>query len=249
MNRQLIYGKQDFWLDNSCAQFCPGCHHPLAIKAIAEVLDDMGLTDEAIALWGVGCHGMGSLVANMDSLLTAHGRALDVATGIKRALRGRPLVFAVMGDGDCLSIGAEALFNTAARAEKVTGIMLNNSNYGTTGGQMAPTTVIGQVTSTTPLGRDPKVTGYPVHAPEWLAPWTGVVYTARGALNTPANFKKTKSYIKKAFEKQISEAGFTFVEIITACPSDWHLSPVESLGFIEDTLLKEYPLGEFKGGA
>lgn len=248
MIRELVYGKQESWLVNPSAQFCPGCHHPLGMKAVLEVLDDMGLVDETISLWGVGCNAFGFMVTNLDAISTAHGRALDAATGIKRALRGRPLVFAVMGDGDCLAIGAEALFNAAARAENVTGIMLNNSTYGMTGGQMAPTTVVGQVTTTTSQGRDPSATGYSLHAPEWLAPWTGVAYAARGAVNTPANFRKTKTYLKKAFEKQMEGAGFTFVEIISACPTNWHLTPLKSLEFIENTLLKEYPLGEFKGG-
>lgn len=249
MNKALTYGGEKLNIRTPMPLYCPGCHHPLGSKAICDAIEELGLVGQTIAVWGVGCCCMGMATVNLDTISTAHGRALDVATGIKRALRSKPLVFAVMGDGDCLAIGAEALFNTAARAEKVTGIMMNNSNYGTTGGQMAPTTVVGQVTSTTPQGRDPSVAGYPVHAPEWLAPWTGVAYTARGAVNTPANFQKTKTYLKKAFQKQMEGAGFTFVEIISACPTDWHLSPIESLGFIENTLLKEYPLGEFKGGS
>lgn len=246
MNRSLVYGGEKFNIRTPAPLHCPGCHHPLANKAICDAVEALGLVGEVVAVWGVGCAAMGMATVNLDSISTAHGRALDVATGIKRALRGKPLVFAVMGDGDCVAIGAEALFNAAARGEKVTGIMINNANYGTTGGQMAPTTLLGQVTATTPEGRSAENTGFPVHVPEMLVPWKGVTYAARGSVHTPANFQRTKGYLEKAFKKQMDGVGFTFVEVVSACPSDWHMTPVDCLKFIEEKMLAEYPLGEFK---
>lgn len=247
MSKVLAYGKKDLWIRTAVPLHCPGCHHSLGMKAIADVLEEMGLVGETIAVWGVGCCAMGMAEVNLDTISTAHGRALDVATGIKRVLRGKPLVFAVMGDGDCVAIGAEALFNAAARGEKVTGIMMNNATYGTTGGQMAPTTILGQVTTTTPQGREAASSGYPVHVPEMLVPWQGVAYAARGSAHTPAAFQQLKRFLRKAFEKQMAGEGFTFVEMISACPSDWHMTPVQCLDFIQDKMLAEYPLGEFKG--
>jgi len=180
-----------------------------------------------------------------DFIMTAHGRPPDVATAIKRILK-YPLVFTIQGDGDCIAIGAGSLINAAIRGEKITIIMLNNTNYGTTGGQMSPTTLLEQRTSTSPMGREPQNYGYPVHVPELLATLKGVAYTARGAFNTPANFQRTKNYLKKAFEAQKENLGLTFVEIIVACPPNWHLSPVDSLKLIEDKVIPEFPLGEFK---
>jgi 2-oxoglutarate ferredoxin oxidoreductase subunit beta len=177
--------------------------------------------------------------------MAAHGRPPDVATAIKRALRGRPIVITLQGDGDCIAIGAEALISAASRGEKITIIMVNNANYGTTGGQMAPTTLLGQITTTTPQGRDTS-SGFPIHVPEFLTSFKGVAYAARGSVHTPANYQRTKKYLKSAIKKQIDKVGLGFVEILAACPPDWHLSPVDSLKFIEEKMLPEFPLGEFK---
>ena len=144
------------------------------------------------------------------------------------------------------AIGLGYLVNAAARGEKLTVFMINNANYGTTGGQMAPTTITGQITTTTPEGRDPKAHGYPLHVPELLASMKGVAYCARGALNNPANYQRTKRYMKMALQKQIDDIGFSFVDILSACPPDWHLTPVESLRWIEEKMIPEFPLGEFK---
>jgi len=168
-----------------------------------------------------------------------------VATAIKRVLRDEPIVFTVQGDGDCVAIGAGSLFNAVARAERISVFMVNNANFGTTGGQLAPTTLMGQVTTTTPRGRTP-AEGYPVHVPEVLVNFKGVAYAARGAVHTPANYQRTKRYLKTAFQKQIDGVGFSFVEILAACPPDWHMTPVESLRFIEEKMIPEFPLGEFK---
>ena len=145
-----------------------------------------------------------------------------------------------------MAIGAGSVVNAASRAEKITIFMLNNANYGTTGGQMAPTTLIGQKTVTTPEGRDAAQTGFPVHAAETLATMKGVAYSARGAMTSPADFQRTKKYFKKALQKQIDNVGLSFVETLSTCPSNWHLSPIDSLDWVENTLMREFPLGEFK---
>ena len=211
---------------------------------MCELIEEMEMEDRAVGVAGVGCGFFFNLVMNIDGINTAHGRPPDVATGIKRA-RPDLLVFTIQGDGDCIAIGAGSLINAAARAERITVIMVNNGNYGTTGGQMAPTTLLGQVTTTTPQGRMPR-TGYPIHVPELLSSIKGVAYCARGALNSPANYQRTKRYIRKALEKQLRDVGFSFVEVLSACPPTWHLSPVESLKWIEEKMIPEFPLGEFK---
>ena len=224
---------------------CPGCQEPLAMRCITETLEEMGLIGEAIAVHGVGCSGPFVRSVELDFLGTAHGRPPDAATAIKRILV-YPLVFTVQGDGDCISIGAGSLINAAIRAERITVIMLNNTNYGTTGGQMAPTTVLGQQTSTTPLGRKVEREGYPAHVAELLATFQGVAYSARTALDIAANYQRTKKYLRKAFQSQMDDLGLSFVEIVVACPPNWHLTPLDCLKFIEDKVLPEFPLGEFK---
>ncbi|MDY6834559.1 MAG: thiamine pyrophosphate-dependent enzyme [Chloroflexota bacterium] len=225
---------------------CPGCGSPLACKAVMEALEDLGVDDKSICVIGVGCAGMGFYVSKMDAAMAAHGPAPATATGIKHALFDDAVVFTIQGDGDCAAIGAGYAINAAARAEKITVFMLNNSNYGTTGGQMAPTTLLGQTTTTTPTGREPLGCGYPLHMPEMLATIKGVAYCARGAVNTPAHYQQTKKYAKAALQKQIDRVGFSFMEILVSCPVNWHLSPVEALSWIEEKQIAEYPLGEFK---
>jgi 2-oxoglutarate ferredoxin oxidoreductase subunit beta len=210
-----------------------------------EVLEEMGLIGEAIAVPGVGCSSPLGALMEIDSIMTAHGRPPDVATAIKRILK-YPLVFTIQGDGDCIAIGAGSLISAAIRGERITIVMLNNTNYGTTGGQMSPATMLHQRTTTTPSGREPELAGYPVHVAELLATFQGVAFTARSALNTPANFQRTKRYLKTAFEAQMEDKGLSFVEIIVACPPNWHLTPLESLKFIEEKVIPEFPLGEFK---
>ncbi len=193
----------------------------------------------------MGCHTITGFLVDFDAVLVAHGRAPDVASAIKRTLWGEPIVVTIQGDGDCIAIGIESFIQAAARAERITIIMANNGTYGTTGGQMAPTTIMGQVTTTTPEGRE-EVHGYPIHAAELVAGITGVVYSARGALTTPANYQRTKKYVKNALQKQIDNVGFSFVEILTACPPNWHLPSLDCLGWIEEKMIPAFPLGEFK---
>ena len=247
MKKVKVAGTPRLWFHHpQGGKQCPGCGHPLVEKICCEVVEELGIEDRVIAITGVGCSTRAFLNFDFDGIMTAHGRAPDVATGIKRALRGWPIIFTIQGDGDCVAIGIEALLNAAFRGEKITIIMVNNANFGTTGGQMAPTTLPGQKTTTTPEGRDVQTFGFPVHAPELLAGIRGVVYAARGALNNPANWSRTKQYIKKALQKQIDGLGLSFVEVLSPCPPNWRMSPIEALKFIEEKMIPEFPLGEFK---
>jgi len=246
MKKEVVAGVPRLWIDSYAGKSrCPGCHHTIIDKLICEVIDEIGIEGEAIGVGGIGCGGFAVFSWDIDIASAPHGRPVDIATAIKRALYGRPIVFTIQGDGDCFAIGAGSLMGAAARAEKITVFMENNLNYGTTGGQLAPTTLMGQKTTTTPDGRNPNH-GYPVHVPELLATVKGVSYTARGALNTPVNYQHTKGYIKTAFQKQIDNLGLSFVEILSACPANWHLTPVACLEHIEKVINSEYPLGEFK---
>ncbi len=225
--------------------YCPGCHQPLVARIIAEVLEELELADKAIGVFGIGCNSFLLGMLDIDAMLGPHGRPPDLATGIKRVYPDN-LVFTIQGDGDLLAIGADPLLGALTRGEKITLIMLNNAVYGTTGGQMAPTTLLGQVTTTTPEGREANWAGFPIHAAELIATFAGVAYSARGACNSPRNYNLTKRYIKTAFQKQMAGLGLSFVEVLCACPVNWHLSPLDSLKWLEEKLIPEFPLGEFK---
>jgi 2-oxoglutarate ferredoxin oxidoreductase subunit beta len=225
--------------------FCPGCQTPIVGRIVAEVLDDLGIGDTAIMVGCVGCSGILIGGFDVDKVSPAHGRGPDVATAIKR-IYPDTIVFTVQGDGDCIAIGAGPFTGALTRAEKITIIMVNNTNFGTTGGQLGPTTLVGQVTTTSPDGRNPALEGYPAHAAEIAATFKGCAYSARGSLHTPASYQKTKGYVKKAFQKQMDGIGTSFVEVLTACPTNWHLSPVDSLKYIEENVIPEFPLGEFR---
>lgn len=224
---------------------CPGCHQPLMERIIADVVEELNIAGDTIAVTGVGCGSRMTLPLQVDSILSAHGRAPDVATGIKRALKGRPILMTIQGDGDCAAIGAGSLLNAAMRSEKITILMLNNTNFGMTGGQLSPTTLMGQHTTTTTMGRSEEF-GYPAHIPELLATIKGVAYSARSAVHTPADYQKTKRYLKTALRIQMQNLGMSFLEIIVACPADWRMTPVESLSYVSEKVLAEFPPGEFK---
>ena len=228
--------------------YCPGCHEPLTARALAEVLEEMGMGDRTVGVFDIGCNSFLLGLLDIDAVLTPHGRPPDMATAIKRSCPDN-VVFTVQGDGGLLSIGADPLLGALTRAEKITIIMLNNAVYGTTGGQMAPTSLVGQKTTTTPQGRDMTQTGFPAHAAEMIATFRGVAYSARGAFNNPYNYERTRGYIKTAFQKQLNKVGLSFVEIICACPANWRLSPADSLKWIEEKMIPEFPLGEFKNVA
>ena len=233
------------WMDILWDLFCPGCQIPLVGRLIAESLEELGVGHNAIMVGCVGCTGILIAGITLDKVSPAHGRGPDVATALKRIYPDKVL-FTVQGDGDCVSIGAGSLVGALTRAEKFTVIMVNNTNYGTTGGQLAPTTLLGQVTTTCPEGRSATVEGFPMHAAEMVATFRGVAYSARGSLHTPAEYQRTKKYVKTAFQRQIDNVGTTFVEIIAACPVNWHKTPVEALAWIGEKVIAEFPLGEFK---
>jgi len=224
---------------------CPGCHHGIVLRLISEVLEEMELEGIAICITGGGCSARWARYLDVDTVGGIHGPNAAVASAVKR-LRPYALVFTVQGDGEIGAIGLGSFVSAALRGEKITSISLNNACFGTTGGQMAPTTLLGMRTATTPEGRDPEATGFPFHGPELVAPLPGVAYAARGSVHTPANFQKAKRFLKNAFRAQLEGLGFSTVEFISACPANWKLSPVECLKFIEERMLREFPLGEFK---
>jgi 2-oxoglutarate ferredoxin oxidoreductase subunit beta len=246
--KEKIYGRSELRFPLPSKE-CPGCGHGIAGKALLEAIEEMGIAGRVIIVIGIGCHFGAVLPIKVDSALQAHGPAPAVATGIKNALFDDAIVITWQGDGDCAAIGAGYLINAAARAQRITVFMLNNTNYGTTGGQAGPTTLLGQVTTTTPSGRDAGTFGYPLHIPEMLATVRGVAYSARGSISSPANFQRTKRYAKTALQKQIDHTGFSFVEILSCCPVNWHMQPVDAIQWIEDKMTVEYPLGEFKNVA
>ena len=244
MTREKVHGMPEIVFMPSFMA-CPGCQHPTAGRIAAEALVELGIDGKAIGIMGVGCAAGLMFMTNIDVTVPGHGRGPDAATAIKR-VRPDTIVWTMQGDGDCMAIGAGPLVGALTRGEKITILMCNNTNYGTTGGQLAPTTVMGQVTGTSPRGRDAASEGYTVHAAELVATFKGCAYSARSALTSPDNYQRTKRYLKTAFQKQIDNVGLGFVEVITACPVNWHKTPVECLKWIEDEVLAEFPLGEFK---
>ena len=224
---------------------CPGCHYGIIIRMICEVIEELGIEDRTIGLGGGGCTGFWTMYFDLDMYGGVHGPGLAIATAIKR-VHPDSIVFAAQGDGEMGAIGLGYFMAATLRGEKITTIFLNNACFGTTGGQMAPTTLLGMRTTTTTQGRDPKITGFPFHGAELAASMKGTAYSARMSVHTPANRQKAKKALKTAFEKQIAGVGFSIVEFLSACPVNWHLGPKECLDFIENQMIAEYPLGEFK---
>lgn len=225
--------------------YCPGCTHGIIHRLAAECLDELNLREQTIGICPVGCGVLAYDYFNCDMLEAAHGRAPAIATGIKRMLPDR-CVFTYQGDGDLASIGMAEIVHASARGENITVIFVNNAIYGMTGGQMAPTTLLGQVTTTSPYGRTAEQTGYPLKMAELLAQNQGSAYICRSAVNNPANVIRTKKSIKKALQFQMQKKGFSMVEILSACPTNWGLSPLEALEWLEENMIPYYPLGEFK---
>lgn len=245
MNERLIYHRPQAMTGRDSV-FCPGCGHGLITKVVAEALDDMDLQGNAVFVGGVGCHSMTRGLLDVDWVSALHGRAPAVASGIKRGLGGKGLVVTFQGDGDLAAIGLGDILSAVNRGEKLTTIFFNNAGYGTTGGQMAPTTLIGQVTTTTPNGRDPDQTGYPVHMAELMASMRGVVFSARCAVNNLKNYLHAKKAVKTAFQKHLEGVGYGFVEFLSTCPPGWNKSPAQALRWLEAAMMEEYALGEFK---
>lgn len=234
---------------DSSFTFCSGCDHGVAIKLVAEILDELNLRDKTIAVASSGCSVFLYNFLDVDCIESPHGRACAVATGAKRAHKAMgkdTFVFTYQGDGDFSAIGLSESMHSALRGEKITAICINNTNYGMTGGQMAPTTVLGQKTSTSPMGRNKDYHGFPIKTAEQIALCEGTCYSARCALYDVNQIIKTKASIKKAFEYQLEGLGFSFVEILSSCPTNWKLSPQESHLRIKNELTKEFPLQVFK---
>ena len=225
--------------------FCPGCGHGIVIRLIAECLEELGQDNNVIFPIGVGCSSLlgGGLVA--DRLHCPHGRASAVATGMKRCKPDVTIV-AYQGDGDAYSIGIAETLNAAYRNENITMIAINNTNFGMTGGQMSWTTMPGQKTTTSPKGRDCSITGSPLRFPELVASQFNVAYAARGAVTSPKQIMTVKRYIKNALEAQVNKEGYSTVEVLSPCPTNWGLDPIASMKRIETEIIPYYPLGEFK---
>jgi len=225
--------------------YCPGCHHGIIHRLVAEVLDELNIQDRTVLVSSVGCSVFSTEYFDLDGVQPAHGRAPAVATGVKRALPDN-VVFTYQGDGDLASIGTAEIIHAAARGENITVIFVNNAVYGMTGGQMAPTTLIGQKTTTTPGGRTPQAAGYPIRVCELLSTLEGVSYLARVSVHAPKQVKEAKKAIRQAFQNQLEGEGFALVEVLSACPTNWGLQPVECLNWIEAEMIPYYPLGTFK---
>lgn len=222
--------------------YCPGCTHGIVHRLVAEVIDELGIREETIGVAPVGCAVFAYDYFNCDMHEAAHGRAPAVATGIKRVLP-ESVVFTYQGDGDLASIGAAEIVHAANRGERITTIFINNAIYGMTGGQMAPTTLIGQVTTTSPYGRDVEKEGHPIRVSEMLATLEGVAYIERVSVHDIKNIAKAKRAIKKAFEIQLSGKGFALVEVLSTCPTNWGMTPIEALKWLEENMIPYYPLG------
>jgi len=225
--------------------YCPGCTHGIIHRLVAECLDELGLLDEAIAIASVGCSVMSYEFFNCDAIQAAHGRAPAVATGVKRTHPDKT-VFTYQGDGDLASIGTGEIVQAAHRGENITVIFVNNAIYGMTGGQMAPTTLPNQVTTTSPYGRNVATQGEPIRMSELLATVPGSTYIERVTVIDPASVRKAKKAIKHAFEVQRDKQGFSMIEVLSTCNIGWGQSPIEALGFIKNQMVPYYPLGVFK---
>ena len=239
---EKVYTRTKTFHEETVSGFCPGCMHGTIFKMIGEVMEELGIVDKTTCVLGVGCCGLAMEYITYDNTTSPHGRACAVATGVKRSTP-EAVVYTYQGDGDLASIGLAETMSAANRGENFTVIFVNNGIYGMTGGQMAPTTLVGMKATTAPHGRDPKEHGYPMHMCEILNQLTAPYYLERCSCNNPANVMKTKAAIKKAFQNQLDGKGFSMVEIVTSCPTNWGLDPLQALDYLEEKMLKEFPLG------
>jgi 2-oxoglutarate ferredoxin oxidoreductase subunit beta len=240
----VVFEKTKGLTDNSL-HYCPGCTHGIIHRLVAECLEELGVLGKTVGVASVGCSVFSYNYFNVDMIQAAHGRAPAVATGAKRANPDN-VVFTYQGDGDLAAIGTAETVHSAARGENITVIFVNNAIYGMTGGQMAPTTLPNQVTQTSPYGRDVTVVGYPVKVSEMLSQVEGATYIERVAVNNVKNIKNAKKAIKKAFQNQIEGKGFSLVEILSTCPTNWGLSPEKAIKWLDENMEKYYPLGVYK---
>ena len=239
---EKIYTRTKTIQEDKVSGFCPGCMHSTVMKLIGEVLEELNQVQNTACVLGIGCCGLHMDYMAYDNITAPHGRACAVATGIKRTNPGT-LVYTYQGDGDLASIGLAETLSAANRGENFSVIFINNGIYGMTGGQMAPTTLIGMKATTAPKGRDPKEHGYPMHMCEIMNQLVAPYYLERTSCNNPANVRKTKAAIKKAFMNQLEGKGFSMVEIVTNCPTNWGTDALGSLEYLEQNMLKEFPLG------
>ena len=232
-------------LTDASMHYCPGCTHGIIHRLVAEVIDELGIEGQTIGIAPVGCSVLAYNYFNCDMIEASHGRAPAVATGVKRSLPDR-IVFTYQGDGDLASIGTAETVHAAARNENITIIFINNAIYGMTGGQMAPTSLPGQVTQTSPYGRDVNLCGYPVKVCEMLSQLDGPEYLERVTVNNVKNVRNAKRAIKKAFQNQIEGKGFSLVEVLSSCPTNWGMTPQKALAWIDEKMIPYYPLGVYK---
>ncbi len=225
--------------------YCPGCGHGITHRLVAEVIDELEIREKTVGVAPVGCSVLLYNYLDVDMYEAAHGRAPAVATGCKR-VNPDLVVFTYQGDGDFASIGIAEAIHAAARGEKITTIFINNTIYGMTGGQMAPTTLIGQKTTTSPRGRSVEQAGFPIRMSELLATLDGATYIARVSVNSPKNIIQAKKAIKKAFETQLKGLGYSMVEVLSQCPTDWHMAPIDATKWVEEKMIPHYRLGEFR---
>ena len=225
--------------------YCPGCTHGISHRIIMECLDEMGKLGETIGVAPIGCSVVSHQFMNVDMLESAHGRAPAVATGIRRVHRDK-MIFTYQGDGDLASIGMSEIIHAANRGETFTTFFINNAIYGMTGGQMAPTTLVGQKSTTSPEGRDPGSVGMPMRMCELLSTLERAVYVERVALDTPAHVRQAKKAVAAALEIQEKRLGFSFIEFLSTCPTNWGMTPANALKFVEEKLIPYYPLGVFR---
>ncbi len=243
-NEVLVYNRPDSLTDVS-THYCPGCTHGIAHRLIAEVLDEMGLRENSIGVASVGCSVFSYNYFDFDFVQSPHGRAPAMATGIKRVLPDKT-VFTYQGDGDLASIGMGEIAHAAARGENITVFFVNNTNYGMTGGQMAPTTLPGQVTSSSQRGRDVETQGYPIRMSEMLSSLDGASYVVRRSLGDPKNIRMAKKAIRTAFEVQQHGLGFSMIEFLSICPTNWGMTPSVALQWLNDKMVPYYPVGDYK---
>ncbi len=244
MERKAVFANPEALTDD-LTHYCPGCTHGIVHRLIAEVIDELEIREITIGIAPVGCAVLAYNYFNLDFAEAAHGRAPAMATGLKRVQPDK-VVFTYQGDGDLAAIGTAEIVHAASRGENITAIFINNAIYGMTGGQMAPTTLPGQVTTSTPFGRDVKLAGYPLRVAELIATTSGAAYVVRRMVTKPATIASAKKAIKLAFQAQRAELGFSLVEILSSCPTNWGLSPLEALEWVEESMAAYYPLGDYK---
>ena len=241
----LVFRKSPV-LTDKVMHYCPGCSHGTVHNLVAEVIEDLGIQDKTIDVSPVGCSVFAYNYLHIDWSQAAHGRACAVATAIKRTNPDK-MVFTYQGDGDLAAIGTAETIHACNRGENIVVIFINNAIYGMTGGQMAPTTLVGMKTATSPYGRDPKIHGFPYKIADMIAPLPGVCYVTRQSVHTPAAVRKAKKAIRKAFENALAGKGLSFVEMVSTCNSGWKMSPVDANKWMEENLVPFYPLGDIKG--